>query len=98
MFCKTALLFLPIIEPASLPDPLIGICLSQNPIQRLDRLIQLHAFLEGKNNPAVMRITLSQDNKIPDVIRENGATLSSRAKQLLLITGIKRHPFSGSAG
>ena len=39
-----------------------------------------------------MWITIPQNRKVANVISKNGATLCGRAKQLLLIACVKRHP------
>lgn len=85
----------PIIQPASYTNPIFSRSLPQYPIQRVDGFIQVHTFLERKNDASMMGITLPKDDEVANVIRENGATLSSRAKQLLLIAGIEWHPLSG---
>lgn len=42
-------------------------------------------------------IAVSQNDEITYVVGKNGATLSGRAKQLLFIACLERHPVCGSA-
>ena len=75
--CKsyTARLPSPIIQPAGLTDPFIGLSLTQNTIQGIDGFVQAHAFLKCKDDSCVVWVTISQNNKITYVVCKNGATL-----------------------
>lgn len=86
----------PITQPAGLTHPIFGFRFRENPIKGVNGPAQVHALLKGKDDPCMVGIAFSQDDEITYVVGKNGAALSGRAKQLLLITCIERHPIRGS--